>query len=724
MPNYTIFKNRISLTLVAIVVVTIIMLVFYVTKPSTVLGADTNLGDGITVDSTLDSADSNVGNGECDDGSGNCTLRAAIQEANSNSDTSTINFNIGETADFTNGGQDGYTIALSSSLPAITETIIINGYSQPGSRENTAVSPNPLNGTLLIEIDGSGGVQSVLNLQAGANASQIRGLVINQSPQDGIFINTVDDVVIAGNYIGTNPTGLIEEGNNLRGVGTNSAHTNNGIRVGGTSPSDRNLISGNNDGGGGGGNEGISIGTDCSDWIIQGNYIGLNAAGTSAIANESSGIVIVDSATGTDNLIGGTDSGAANVISGNGSNGISAGGQVVIQGNLVGTDYTGNADIGNAGAGIGSSGDNVVIGGLTTNAHNVVSSNTHGITQTGNSSTISNNIIGTNRNTSIDLGNTISGISIIGDNNIIRSNIVSGSSFVGFAILGDNNIIKSNNLGTNLNGEDSGIGIGGAGMAITSSATNNTIGGIDDSDGNIIAYNDGIGISNFSISIGSLFPDSNSIIGNKIHSNGGIGIDNADDSDGNQSPDINTGATTNDAGDTDTGPNDYLNFPVINSTSATEGNLDINFDLDVDDSAPNGYRVEFFANETADPSGYGEGQIFLGSTIIASSSISNNVALSIPEDFTSGSYAISATTTEIDNSTDGFGATSEFSEVLGDQTILADTSQNGADSSESLGPLADTGQSTLLITFTAIALASTSLVLIGKQCSNKQTCTS
>lgn len=82
---------------------------------------DSDFSNGITVDSTLDTPDANIGDGICDDGDGNCTLRAAIAEANSNPDASTINFNITGTADFTNNSQNGYTIKPTSQLPNITE---------------------------------------------------------------------------------------------------------------------------------------------------------------------------------------------------------------------------------------------------------------------------------------------------------------------------------------------------------------------------------------------------------------------------------------------------------------------------------------------------------------------------------------------------------------------------------------------------------------------------
>src|SRR5947209_19288119 len=76
-----------------------------------------------TVNSTGDGADSNVGDGVCNDGAGNCTLRAAIQQANATPGTDTINFQIGS------GAQ---TITLTTDLPIITDSVVIDGTTQPG----------------------------------------------------------------------------------------------------------------------------------------------------------------------------------------------------------------------------------------------------------------------------------------------------------------------------------------------------------------------------------------------------------------------------------------------------------------------------------------------------------------------------------------------------------------------------------------------------------------
>src|SRR3712207_1765733 len=76
-----------------------------------------------TVNSTGDGADSNTADGMCNDGAGNCTLRAAIQQANATPGTDTINFQIGT------GVQ---TIVLGAALPDVSDPVNIDATTQPG----------------------------------------------------------------------------------------------------------------------------------------------------------------------------------------------------------------------------------------------------------------------------------------------------------------------------------------------------------------------------------------------------------------------------------------------------------------------------------------------------------------------------------------------------------------------------------------------------------------
>src|ERR687894_244109 len=106
-----------------------------------------------TVNSTFDGVNLSVGDGVCDaliSGGEQCTLRAAIQEANhpTNVGADFIGFNIG-------GGIGVKTISPSSELPAITEQLTINGYTQPGATENTDPRPGRTNARPLVELDGN-----------------------------------------------------------------------------------------------------------------------------------------------------------------------------------------------------------------------------------------------------------------------------------------------------------------------------------------------------------------------------------------------------------------------------------------------------------------------------------------------------------------------------------------------------------------------------------------
>ena len=92
------------------------------------------------------------------------------------------------------------------------------------------------------------------------------------------------------------------------------------------------------------------LGSAVTRTLVEGNYIGLNAAGTASLANHLSGVDIQD---GTRNTIGGTTAGARNVISGNASVGVyihsssaSMGSGNLVAGNYIGTDKGGATALG------------------------------------------------------------------------------------------------------------------------------------------------------------------------------------------------------------------------------------------------------------------------------------------------------------------------------------------------------------------------------------------
>ena len=245
-------------------------------------------------------------NGECDvlvpTAGHQCTLRAAIQEANATPGKDTINFNI--------PGGGVKTIKPTSALPTIRDAVIIDGYSQPGASENTlAVGTNAV---LKIELNGEG--RPFPGLWFITSNSVVKGLVINRFDHIGIEIGPSgsEGNRIEGNYIGTDPSGTLDRGNLGRGVTIFSEGTS-GNTVGGTTHDKRNVISGNDAGG-------VGILGEATDNVIRGNLIGTKKDGTGALGNIDSGVMISGA---FENTVGGTTAEAANTIAFNEGDGVS-----------------------------------------------------------------------------------------------------------------------------------------------------------------------------------------------------------------------------------------------------------------------------------------------------------------------------------------------------------------------------------------------------------------
>ena len=239
--------------------------------------------------------------------SGPGSLREAINCANAAPGTDTITFNI--------PGGGVKTISPVTSLPTITDPVIIDGYTQPGATANTLAVGNDAN--LLIVLSGASAPSGTNGLTVNTDNTTIRGLVINAfrtttAPNtNGISILAgADQNVIAGNFIGTNATGTSAVPN---GTGVTILNASDNL-IGGTAPAARNVLSGNTGGGI------IIIGEAALRSLIRGNYIGTNAAGTAAIANNS-GVAIGDGA--IDSTVGGNSAAARNIISGNSYVGVS-----------------------------------------------------------------------------------------------------------------------------------------------------------------------------------------------------------------------------------------------------------------------------------------------------------------------------------------------------------------------------------------------------------------
>ena len=280
-----------------------------------------------TVNVTADDDD-----GSCDAWTAgtDCTLREAINAANANPD-STISFDIA-------GAPLGsvQTISVLSQLPDITAPVIVNGYTEPGASPNTLAFGD--DSVHLIVLDGSGAGSGANGLTVTGGPSAVFGLVINGFPGVGIVLSGSGGHLIEGNFIGTDAAGAADVGNASFGV---QAFLSPGNTIGGTAPGARNVVSGNDFGGV------VVGGAGATGNTVLGNYIGTNAAGTAGLANNGRGVYLVRA---SNNIVGGTDVGAGNLISASPDQGIliqdNANGNVV-QGNAVGTDVTGNVALAN-----------------------------------------------------------------------------------------------------------------------------------------------------------------------------------------------------------------------------------------------------------------------------------------------------------------------------------------------------------------------------------------
>jgi len=338
-----------------------------------------------------------MNDGTCD--ATHCSLREAINAANVLAGTDTITFNI--------PGGGVQTIQPTTPLPLVTSPVTIDGTTQPGyavgapaillsgaSAVTSTVPPDP-------PIDLVG-----INIFGASNVT-VRGLVLNGWGYGGVGILNGNNNIIEGNLIGTNAAGTAAVPN-LYGVIIYNGSNN---RVGGTTPAQRNLISGNND-------DGVNIGGQTSAQAVAnlalGNYIGTNAAGTAALGNGDDGVK-VEIADGT--IIGGTAAGARNIIAASNNNGVILKGantiNSLVQGNFIGTDVTGTLDLGNNLHGIflEESPDNI-IGGTAAGAGNRIAfSGGSGVHVTGATAT-ANAILGNSIFANGGLGIDLNGVGI------------------------------------------------------------------------------------------------------------------------------------------------------------------------------------------------------------------------------------------------------------------------------------------------------------------------
>jgi hypothetical protein len=594
--------------------------------------------------------------------SGPGSLRQAILDANANAGLDTVVFAIGS------GPQ---TIAPLSALPTISDPVVIDGRTQPGYA-----------GTPLIELSGASAGAGVDGLDVAAGNSTIFALVINRFRSvflggggNGIVLRNAGSNSVSFCVIGADPGGTVPLSNTAAGIWISGSADNRvsssliafngpGVLINGAG-SDYNLVQSNT----------IRSNFQSGVAILSGtgNLVGLGIVAPNIIvSNQMHGVLIGGSAVTTGVIIAriGTDGAtalpnggdgvrvdgsstaqiSACLISGNSGNGIllingASGCQVL--GNQIGTDITGMIPIGNGLNGIIAS----AASGNTIGSRNIICANgTNGIRLRSGASgnIVTQNSIGVNRggaglpnvNDGIQINdgavnNSIGTLSSPQDANIISGNGANGVRITDASTTG--NVVQNNLIGTAADGIGS-LANAGHGVLIENAASGNAVGGAIQYSLNRIAFNKGAGV----------FVDSgtgNTIRGNSIFRNNALGIDLAP-----------AGVTPNDHCDSDSGPNGLQNFPALLSASSLSGTTTITGSLD--STVSSSFTVDFYANTECDPSGFGQGRTYLGSSqpVTTDGSCAATFQASFATSFPVHFVAATAT--------DSAGNTSEFSACI------------------------------------------------------------
>lgn len=496
------------------------------------------------VNSNGDQPDANVGDGICDvdlDTPDNqCTLRAALREANANADTTLIQFEAAMTISplgplpVINAGTTGQVKISGGNQGVILDgSAWTNDYPTVGleisGSNNTVQGITIQNFNFGIKINGD---NNIIGVDDADSTYESEGNTIISNDESiesheieaGIYITlSGSGNVIAGNFIGLqsggdvdgNDIGILLEGNSNI-IGTDGD--------GNLDAYERNIISGNS-------SSGVFVrGGDISPKPagnhIAGNFIGLNANGDEAKANGGDGILI--DLAGTENVVGmnsdnsAGDSAEGNIISGNNGAGIQItySGSTTVTRNQIGTDSTGMSAIPNISHGVKiDDSDDCIVGvdGDGVQDHlegNLISGNGGSgvVVHTSDTAVIAGNRIGLKANGTEALGNTEQGIefetvnnSRIGTNanntsdelerNVVSGNIKNGILFDCFDVAtSSNNIVAGNYIGTQVNGE-SAVANQMDGIFIDSCDSYNMIGGNQERSRNIISGNHLSGIN-------------------------------------------------------------------------------------------------------------------------------------------------------------------------------------------------------------------------------------
>ncbi|BCM88216.1 hypothetical protein IAD21_00043 [Abditibacteriota bacterium] len=409
--------------------------------------------------------------------SGTGSLRQAITSANATTAADIITFNI--------SGTGIHTITPATQLPIITSPVTIDGTTQPGYT-NGAVPHIELSG---VTASKTSSAAAGINFQA-SNCT-VSGLTINNWNGEAVYItkSTTAGCHIDSCLLGLNAGASAAAKNTIGVLIANGAHGN---FIGGASGSYANYISGNVDGI-------VLAGAGTTLNYITGNTIGLSGNGQNAIPNTKAGVYIYGGATNNTigglsgpygNEISGNSAGV--YISGSTTK------NNVIEGNVVGLDPTGQSAIPNDFGVLIDQGANNNIIGASNGGLNYISGNDVADLDLDNASSniVAHNDIGLSATGTVAVNNVV-GVNIDGgsqNNTIGPDNLIGGSTF-GVVITGtntSNNTVVGNTIGASADGTEARGNV--AGVAISGGATNNTIGGTTAAQSNLISGN-GVGVS-------------------------------------------------------------------------------------------------------------------------------------------------------------------------------------------------------------------------------------
>lgn len=372
-----------------------------------------------TVNSVLDTADATPGNGACNDGAGNCTYRAALEETNALAGADEIRFAI--PAGQCDSQTFVCTITPATFLPDVVGPVTIDGSTQPG---NAAVctTPIPQRPTYRVVLDGNGMVNPGVRFHSasavpasGASGSILRGMNI-RGFAEGVALGGVDGGTVTGvrvecNFIGTDAAGGAVAAPPNSGNGVILVCGANDSVIGGPDAEDGNLVSGNA--------VGVWIlcdspGEATDGNAILGNYVGTDKSGNLALGNQFDGVAVSGSAGPGGNVIGALADLSVvrgNVIGGNGYGGIYLAGPIAgtqALANWIGVAPNGTP-IGNLFDGIFLEAAGATIGSLTPGQGNTLAWNGYsGVTVAADPTFVGNAVRGNlfhhNADQAIDLG--------------------------------------------------------------------------------------------------------------------------------------------------------------------------------------------------------------------------------------------------------------------------------------------------------------------------------